>query len=526
MAAAALWFVSRYGDNVPAPDEWSMVPIATGHAPFTWQWLWSPWIGHRVPLCRLTLLALYKLSGLNFRAAQYLQVVVLAAVALLLIQTATHRRGHPSWTDSALPLILLSWVHWSNWLSGWQIQFTFSVCLTLLLLVCAEFRRWTLQGVCLLLLPVCGSNGALVAVVLIPWFLLQSRRLRSPALLACMLLTAGEVGFYLYGLPYERIPLYHPAVVCRLQDVAEMLGMQVGHGDPRDPKEFAPSLWFVIPLACCYAWALAVLARERYASLKSPTGKRLLVTCIGGVVFLAAIFIWAVIDGRLDFYQGNVWQLLGMLLLMLTVLSLDLDLRSAVMAGALLIAFVIAWKRPYPEFVTADRYVLLWTPLFVGIYLYGGGVQKALAAVAVVSLLCTMPFSEDHAARRHAELRRFVAAVNRGAAFESGDFCYRDAFGGRWTDQGVAIYYNPGGSLRSDLAMLRDAGHPNFVGYPRGGRERGEPGPLGAAAIRLAAARLTLIFAGNSMHSSSPSAALPSRSRLPSRPLPSQPIVP
>src|ERR1700683_3924787 len=112
MASSALWFVWKYADNVPGPDEWSMVPVATGHTPMTWEWLWSPWLGHRIPLPRLTLLTLYKLSGMDFRAAQYLQVVVLAAVSLLLMQTAKHLRGRPSWSDITFPLILLSWVHW------------------------------------------------------------------------------------------------------------------------------------------------------------------------------------------------------------------------------------------------------------------------------------------------------------------------------------------------------------------------------------------------------------------------------
>lgn len=465
MTAAAFWFVWRYSDNVPAPDEWSMVPVATGHVPVTWTWLWSPWIGHRLPLPRLVLLGLYRLSGLDFRAAQYLQVAVLAAVSLLLMPVAARFRGRPSWSDGIFPVILLSWVHWYNWLCGWQIQFTLSVALTLLVLICGMYQRWTLAGVCLLLLPLLGSNGLVVAAALIPWFLFQAARTRSGTLVAFAAVTAVEIGFYVFGLSFESPPLYHPAPICRIQDVAEMFGMQVGHGEPRDVDGFTPSLWLGVPIALGYVWAIAALACERLAVVKPRTRKRIAAASAGVALSLIALLGWAKATDRLPLYPITLWQLFGILLLTLVVLAVKLDLRSLIMGAVILMAFGISYKRPFPEFVTTDRYVLLWTPLFVGVYLYGGAVQTPFALLAVLSAFSATPFSQTLAARRHAELRRFVFIVNQGTPLESANFCYRDAFGGRWTDYGVPIYYNPGGSLRSDLQMLHDAGHPTFAGY-------------------------------------------------------------
>src|SRR5262252_1502700 len=63
MLAAALGFVVRFGSNVPYWDEWSMVPALTGEEHIDAHWFWQDRNGHRVPIPRLFLLALYKLTG-------------------------------------------------------------------------------------------------------------------------------------------------------------------------------------------------------------------------------------------------------------------------------------------------------------------------------------------------------------------------------------------------------------------------------------------------------------------------------
>ena len=64
---ALLALVGRYGFNIPGPDEWHMVPVLVGEQPVTPRWLWDPFVEHRVPLTRLTLLGLAKLTDVDFR---------------------------------------------------------------------------------------------------------------------------------------------------------------------------------------------------------------------------------------------------------------------------------------------------------------------------------------------------------------------------------------------------------------------------------------------------------------------------
>ena len=73
---------ARYGRNVPIWDDWDLVPTATGHQPVTAQWLWSQHNEHRVPIPRLLLLAMLRLSGIDFRAGMYFNVAGTAALAL------------------------------------------------------------------------------------------------------------------------------------------------------------------------------------------------------------------------------------------------------------------------------------------------------------------------------------------------------------------------------------------------------------------------------------------------------------
>src|SRR4051812_11583709 len=80
MCIAALAFVGTFGRNVPYWDEWAMVPFLSGDQAVDARWLWSEHNGHRIPLPRLFLLMLYKLTGADFRAGMYFNVLALAAL--------------------------------------------------------------------------------------------------------------------------------------------------------------------------------------------------------------------------------------------------------------------------------------------------------------------------------------------------------------------------------------------------------------------------------------------------------------
>ena len=88
MLLTALAYVAWYPGNVPFFDGWVMVPFLTGAEPVTPAWLWEQHNEHRIPLPKLLLLALYRLSGNDFHAGMFFSVAALAGLAAALIRTA------------------------------------------------------------------------------------------------------------------------------------------------------------------------------------------------------------------------------------------------------------------------------------------------------------------------------------------------------------------------------------------------------------------------------------------------------
>ena len=111
MVLAALVYVSVNGADVPFMDDWNMVPVLVKDEPVTFGWLWSEYNGHRLPLPKFVLLALYRLTSSDFRAGMYLNVLALGALAFVLIRTAGFLRGRVSYADAFFPLALLHWGH-------------------------------------------------------------------------------------------------------------------------------------------------------------------------------------------------------------------------------------------------------------------------------------------------------------------------------------------------------------------------------------------------------------------------------
>jgi hypothetical protein len=162
MVVAAGWYVIRFGSNVPYWDDWNMVDVITGAQPVTLQWLWSPYGGHRIPLPRLVLLALYKVSGADFRAGMFFNVAVLAAAAAALIwASARMRGGKVSVVDAVFPLLLLHWGHFENLLWSWQVGFVLAVGMTGMALA-------TIAAYGLTPIPKAGVVLASLVIVILP----------------------------------------------------------------------------------------------------------------------------------------------------------------------------------------------------------------------------------------------------------------------------------------------------------------------------------------------------------------------
>ncbi len=176
MSVAALLFVARFGCSIPYWDDWDMVPVIAGDQSVDAHWLWSEHNGHRIPLPRLLLLGLYKLTGADFRAEMYFNVLLLSATAFMFIRVAKRQRGRISFTDAFFPLVLLHWGHYENLLWSWQVSFVLPVCIVCILLVLIvqdgihlSLGKTALVGICLVLLPLCGMPGLLYVPALALW---------------------------------------------------------------------------------------------------------------------------------------------------------------------------------------------------------------------------------------------------------------------------------------------------------------------------------------------------------------------
>jgi hypothetical protein len=260
---ADLWLVYALGSRNPIHDDWALVPALTDPEAVSLSWLWSQHNEHRIPLPRLIILTLLRVSGNDFRAGMLFNVVLLSALAFGAIRTAQVLRGGPAYTDALFPTVLLHWGNFHNLLWCFQVGFVVPVALAgviLLLIAAGQFtsHRAVAIGGCLLLLPLCGAPGLVFALPLALWFgywgLTQWRVDRSSSLL--QLSTASWVclitGFYFVGFQSETQHA-DPATTARatLQFLANCVG------------SVAPTLWPLasVPLAGMMGGCVALLAR-------------------------------------------------------------------------------------------------------------------------------------------------------------------------------------------------------------------------------------------------------------------------
>lgn len=178
MMAIALVNLVKYGRNIPLAEDWLFVAPLTGHESNLLHWLWSQNNEHRIPLFRLIVLILLKLTHGDFRVGMFLSIISLGGLSLAMLQVAQSLRGgRTRFVDAFFPITLLHLGHWENLFWSWQFNFVLSVVLTgvvLLILVSQRFPMTPvaaiIAGVCLMLLPLCGATGLLFAPFLALWF--------------------------------------------------------------------------------------------------------------------------------------------------------------------------------------------------------------------------------------------------------------------------------------------------------------------------------------------------------------------
>ncbi len=179
--AGALWYVARFGTNLPKRDDFAVArAVVTGQV--SARWMYSLHNEHRLFWAKGIMAALYGLTR-DFRSGLVFNALGLAAAAAALIGVAGRLRGRTSPTDAVFPLALLHWGQPETFLLFFQVSF---VTATLLLtgLLTLVVRKpgpptgWesTALGVGLLMLPGCGAYGLVYTPALALWLVYQALR--------------------------------------------------------------------------------------------------------------------------------------------------------------------------------------------------------------------------------------------------------------------------------------------------------------------------------------------------------------
>jgi len=166
MSASLLLYIARYGSNSPYYDGWTMVPLLDGTRHVNAEWLWEPRNDHRIPIPKLVLYGLYKLTRWDFRVGMFANAILLSASALVLILISAQLRGRVTYSDTFFPLVLTSWGHFENLLWDWEITQVIPVAVVLFLLsqivrsgIRLKRRDAILSSLGIVLLPFCGVPG-------------------------------------------------------------------------------------------------------------------------------------------------------------------------------------------------------------------------------------------------------------------------------------------------------------------------------------------------------------------------------
>ncbi len=176
MVALAIFYVARYGCEIPILDELDYVDVLVGDKPMTAKWLWAFHNEDRIVIPKLIQAFVLRLTAANFRVTTYLGVTLLALSAGAMMVASRKLRGAAAYSDALFPILLLHWGHFHTFWSGFQVQFVTSCCLALVLLLIIVRqpgvpgpRASLVAGACLVALPLCGAQGLLIVPPLAVW---------------------------------------------------------------------------------------------------------------------------------------------------------------------------------------------------------------------------------------------------------------------------------------------------------------------------------------------------------------------
>jgi len=246
MMLVALICIIKYGRNIPFLEDWYLVQPLTGNEPDLAEWLWRPYKEHRLPLPRLILLGLLKLTNGDFRIGMLFNVITLGAISFAMILVARHLRGgRTSFADAFFPIILLHLGNWMNLFWSWQFTFVLPTTLTLTLLLVlisystlATTTAAVIAGTCLVLLPLCGANGLLIVPLMALWliytgvlYLHAEKRHAGSLWISAFLIGSAAVALCLsalYFVGYQSWVSLNPSIPKVLITAAKCLALGLG----------------------------------------------------------------------------------------------------------------------------------------------------------------------------------------------------------------------------------------------------------------------------------------------------------
>jgi hypothetical protein len=236
-----------YGRNIPIAEDWLMVKPLTGNEPNFIKWLWHQNNEHRIPLPKLIYLFFLKITNGDFRCGMFVNVFFIGLLTAILIKVFNHiRGGKTEYTDAFFPIIFLHIGNWPNLFWSWQIGFVLPTVLTCLLIMIIiqysnllSLRLAIVASICLISLPLCGANGLIYLLPLIPWLAYEgylhvrghepgASRKVGYLLLAAILLTILIVIIYFIGYirPWWNPP--SPNLTATLKTGAKFLALAFG----------------------------------------------------------------------------------------------------------------------------------------------------------------------------------------------------------------------------------------------------------------------------------------------------------
>jgi hypothetical protein len=226
MMGFALLNIAKYGRNIPLAEDWALVDPLTGNEPNFAEWLWVQNNEHRIPVPKLLLLALLKITHGDFRAGMYFNTIILGLLSIFMILVARQlRQGSTGFADAFFPIALLNLGNWENLAWSWQLGFVLPTVLScaalLLILMNPSLSTITIAvvaGACVVLLPLCGANGLLYTPFFALWLFycgilnlrLKPKFSRHRLISAVLIISASTaiVLTCLYFVGYESPPWY------------------------------------------------------------------------------------------------------------------------------------------------------------------------------------------------------------------------------------------------------------------------------------------------------------------------------